>query len=111
MYFFPDQVAKSALDANIRVQLASPILDFPTVWAQDADEYILKATQLHDDYRNSELVYTAFGPHAPYTVSDAPLQKLSTLAEELDIPIHMHVHETEQEISDALKDNGKRPLK
>lgn len=110
MYFFPDEVAKAALDANMRVQLASPILDFPTIWAQDADEYILKATQLHDDYRNNELVYTAFGPHAPYTVSDAALQKLSILAEELDIPIHMHVHETEQEIKEALATNGQRPL-
>ena len=37
MYFYPDQVAQAALEANIRVQLASPILDFPTQWAQDAD--------------------------------------------------------------------------
>ena len=110
MYFFPDAVAKVALDAQLRVQLASPILDFPTVWANDADEYILKATQLHDNYRNSDLVHTAFGPHAPYTVSDEPLRKIAMLAEELDIPIHMHVHETAQEVEDAITSNGKRPL-
>lgn len=110
MYFYPDRVAKAALEANIRVQLACPILDFPTVWAQDADEYIAKATQLHDDYRHSELVYTAFGPHAPYTVSDAPLQKLSTLAEELDLPIHMHIHETAKEVTDALAADGQTPV-
>jgi len=110
MYFYPDQVAKAALAANIRVQLASPVLDFPTVWAQDADEYILKATQLHDNYRHSELIHTAFGPHAPYTVSDAPLQKLSTLAEEMDLPIHMHVHETSQEVADALASDGRTPV-
>lgn len=110
MYFFPNEVAKSAINAKIRVQLASPILDFPTAWAQDANEYIAKATALHDDYRNSELVQTAFGPHAPYTVSDAPLQKLSTLAEELDVPIHIHVHETAQEVADAVKTDGRRPL-
>lgn len=110
MYFFPDQVAKAALAANIRVQLASPVLDFPTVWAQDADEYIFKATKLHDDYRHSELIHTAFGPHAPYTVSDAPLQKLSTLAEEMDLPIHMHVHETAKEVSDALSNDGQTPI-
>ena len=110
MYFFPDEVAKASLAAHIRVQLASPVLDFPTVWAQDADEYINKATQLHDDYRDSELVSTAFGPHAPYTVSDAPLQKLSVLAEELDLPIHIHLHETAQEISEAIASDGRRPL-
>ena len=110
MYFYPDQVAKACLAANIRVQLASPILDFPTVWAQDADEYIAKATKLHDDYRHSELIHTAFGPHAPYTVSDAPLKKLSTLAEEMDLPLHMHVHETAKEVSDALASDGRTPV-
>ncbi|MEC8994663.1 MAG: TRZ/ATZ family hydrolase [Pseudomonadota bacterium] len=110
MYFFPDEVAKAALDAHIRVQLASPILDFPSVWAMDADEYILKATQLHDDFRSSDLIYTAFGPHAPYTVSDDPLKKIAVLAEELDVPIHMHVHETTEEVTEAVAKDGRRPL-
>ncbi|MBL4820094.1 MAG: TRZ/ATZ family hydrolase [Gammaproteobacteria bacterium] len=110
MYFFPDAVARAASNAHIRVQLASPILDFPTVWGQGPEEYIQKATALHDVYRNSELVYTAFGPHATYTVSDAPLQKISILAEELDIPIHMHIHETAAEVEEAVATTGKRPL-
>ncbi len=110
MYFFPDAVAEAAIDAQLRVQLACPVLDFPTIWAQDADEYIHKATLLHDEYRSHELVSTAFGPHAPYTVSDAPLRKLATLAEELDVPVHMHVHETAKEVTDAVQESGLRPL-
>lgn len=110
MYFHPDEVAKVTLSAGIRTQLASPIMDFPTAWAQDPDEYISKATNLHDRYRNSEHVFTAFGPHAPYSVSDGPLEKLRVLAEELDIPIHMHVHETAGEVSDAQSQDGRRPL-
>ena len=109
-YFFPDQVAKASLESGLRVQLASPVLDFPTPWAQDADEYIAKATQLHDDFRNNEFIYTAFGPHAPYSVSDAPLRKLATLAEEMDVPIHIHVHETATEVAEALATDGRRPL-
>ena len=111
MYFFPEQVARAALEGQMRVQLASPVLDFPTVWAQDAEDYIGKSTALHDAYRNNELISTAFGPHAPYTVSDEPLRKISMLAEELDVPIHMHVHETGQEIVDSVNSHGKRPLK
>ena len=110
MYFFPDEVAKAATDAHMRVQLASPILDFPTAWANDADEYIDKAIRLHDDIRNSEFAHMAFGPHAPYTVSDAPFRKLSMLAEELDVPVHIHVHETAHEVADALAKDGRRPL-
>ena len=110
MYFFPDEVAKVATESHLRAQLATPVLDFPTVWAQDADEYINKAIQVHDDYRSSELVSLAFGPHAPYTVSDEPLQRIAVLAEELDVPIHMHMHENAQEVSDAIATDGRRPL-
>jgi 5-methylthioadenosine/S-adenosylhomocysteine deaminase len=85
-------------------------MDFPTAWAQVSDEYISKATDLHDMYRNSEQISTAFGPHAPYSVSDGPLKKLQILADELDIPIHMHIHESAQEISDALARDGRRPI-
>lgn len=110
MYFFPNEVAKAALEANIRVQLAAPVLDFPTVWAQDADEYIRKTTDLNDRYKNNDHVQVAFGPHAPYTVSDAPLRHISVLANELDIPIHIHVHENAEEIAQAVGSSGIRPL-
>jgi 5-methylthioadenosine/S-adenosylhomocysteine deaminase len=110
MYFFPDQIAAVVCETGIRAQLASPVFDFPTLWALNADDYINKATRLRDQYRNSELIQVAFGPHAPYTVSDAPLMKLATLAEELDVCIHMHVHENAQEVQDAIRDKGLRPL-
>ena len=95
----------------MRAQLASPVLDFPTAWAQNADEYINKATQIHDDYRSNDLISTAFGPHAPYTVSDEPLSRIAALAEELDVPIHMHLHENAQEVTDAEATDGRRPCK
>lgn len=110
MYFFPDAAARAAKEIGIRAQLCCPVLDFPSAWAADADEYISKATQLHDTYRHHPLINVAFGPHAPYTVSDAPLRKIAILAEEMDVTIHMHVHETAQEIQDAEAATGKRPL-
>ena len=110
MYFFPDAAARAAKEIGIRTQLCCPVLDFPSAWAADADEYISKAIQLHDTYRHHPLINVAFGPHAPYTVSDAPLRKIAILAEEMDVTIHMHVHETAQEIQDAEAATGKRPL-
>ncbi len=110
MYFFPDCSARAAVQAGIRTQLCAPILDMPTVWASDADEYINKAARLHDEYRHSDMISVAFGPHAPYTVSDAPLRRVATLADELDIPVHMHVHETAREVSDSVAADGRRPL-
>lgn len=110
-YFFPEASARAASEAGIRVQLAAPVIDFPTPWAADADECIRKTTELHDTWRSSNLVSTAFGPHAPYTVSDESLRKVITFAAELDLPIHMHVHETAYEVEEAQKNTGQRPIR
>ncbi|MDO8909095.1 MAG: TRZ/ATZ family hydrolase [Pseudohongiella sp.] len=111
MYFFPEASARAATEAGMRVQLAAPVIDFPNPWSANADEGIFKTTQLHDAWRNSELVSTAFGPHAPYSVADGPLKRIAVLAEELDLPIHMHVHETALEVAQAVRDLGQRPIK
>lgn len=111
MYFFPDAVAEVTKQAQMRACLSSPILEFPSVWANNADEYIHKALALHDDLRLNPLIHTAFGPHAPYTVKIETLQRVHTLAEELDVNIHMHVHETEQEIIDYEKEHGMSPVR
>lgn len=110
MYFFPDASGKAATETGMRVQLAAPVIDFPTPWAADAEEGIAKTKALHDNWKNSELVSTAFGPHAPYSVSDEPLRKIAALAEKLDIPIHMHVHETAFEVDEAVRLTGVRPM-
>jgi 5-methylthioadenosine/S-adenosylhomocysteine deaminase len=110
MYFYPDVSARVTRRVGIRACIGLIVLDFPTVWASNADEYIEKGTALRDLYRDDALIRTAFAPHAPYTVSDAPLQKIRTLADELDVPVHMHVHETEFEVANAVKQSGKRPL-
>ncbi len=110
MYFFPETTAAAALEAGIRAQITFPVLDFPTVWAQDADEYLRKGIALHDHYRAQPLVNVGFGPHAPYTVSDAPLSKIATYAEELQAPIQIHLHETADEILTSLETHGLRPI-
>lgn len=111
MYFFPEASARAATEAGIRVQLAAPVIDFPNPWSANADEGISKTILLHDAWRNSELVSTAFGPHAPYTVSDAPLKRIAMLADELDLPVHMHVHETAFEVEQAVQSLGQRPIR
>lgn len=110
MYLFPEQTAEIAATVGIRTVVGLIMVDFPTAWAKDADEYLVKGERIHDNFRHNPLVRTAFAPHAPYTVSDTPLQRISTLAEELDIQIHMHVHETINEIEQSIELHGKRPL-
>ncbi|MCW8828849.1 MAG: TRZ/ATZ family hydrolase [Gammaproteobacteria bacterium] len=110
MYFFPDEVARLAEQTGMRAVVGLIVIDFPTAWAQDSDEYIHKGFAVHDQVKHSPLVTTAFAPHGPYTVSDEPLQKIVMYAEELDIPVHMHVHETAHEVTEGIQQHGKRPL-
>jgi 5-methylthioadenosine/S-adenosylhomocysteine deaminase len=110
MYFFPDEVAASATRAGMRCQITFPVFDFATAWARDADEYINKGIKLMRQFRHSDLVSVVFGPHAPYTVSEANLSRIVTLANELDLPIQIHLHETHGEVLQAFEEHGERPL-
>jgi 5-methylthioadenosine/S-adenosylhomocysteine deaminase len=110
MYFFPDACAEVAQRLGMRCQITFPILDFPTVWARDADEYISKGLALRDAAKHRDLVTVGFGPHAPYTVSEPNLVKVATLAAELDAAVQIHLHETRAEVLLAVEQNGERPL-
>ncbi|MDD5578789.1 MAG: TRZ/ATZ family hydrolase [Methylobacter sp.] len=110
MYFYPEITAGQAIQQGIRATVGLIVIDFPTVWAQNSEEYIEKGLALHDQLRHQPLISAAFAPHAPYTVSDEPLQKIRTLADELELPVHMHLHETLHEVEEAQKKNGRRPL-
>ena len=111
MYFFPEEAAKAAVTAGIRACIGLIVLDFPTAWAVDAEDYLRRALAVHERLHHLPLIRTAFAPHAPYTVSDAALERVRILAEALDIPIHMHVHETLDEVQQAMAaHHGERPL-
>jgi len=110
MYFFPDKMAEEVAKTGIRATIGLIVLDFPTAWAQNADEYLQKAQTVYDQYQDNPLIKFALAPHAPYTVSDEPLSQAKELAGKWQVPIHIHVHETIFEVVDAVKNNGERPL-
>lgn len=110
MYFFPDSVARTAQRLGIRAFVGLIMLDFPSAWASGPEEYLSKGLAVHDQTRALSNINTTLAPHAPYTVSDAPLEQVRTYADELNIPIHMHIHETAHEVNDAVQQSGKRPL-
>lgn len=110
MYFYPEVTAQAAADAGMRALVGMIVVDFPTGYAEDPQTYITKGLALHERYRGHPLIRVAFAPHSPYAVADAPLERVRTLADELDVPIHIHLHETRDEIVASLRDYGERPL-
>jgi 5-methylthioadenosine/S-adenosylhomocysteine deaminase len=110
MYFFAEVTAKAAADAGMRGIVGMILVDFPTRFAETPEEYLRKGLELHDQYRGHALIGTAFAPHAPYSVSDGPFERIRTLADELEVPVHIHLHETRDEVVQSLRDHGERPL-
>lgn len=110
MYFFPDVTAKACRSAGIRATVGLLVLDFPTAWANSVDEYFSRGLTLHDSLRDDPLINTSFAPHAPYTVSQPSLERIAILSAELDLPVHMHVHETVTEVEEFKRLHGVRPV-
>jgi 5-methylthioadenosine/S-adenosylhomocysteine deaminase len=110
MYFFPDATARVAHAAGIRARVGLVVVEFPSPWARDAEDYLRKGLAVHDVWKNDPLIGTVLAPHAPYTVDDEALKHIQVLADELDIGIQMHVHETAEEIDRSQERFGMRPI-
>lgn len=110
MYFYPRTVSERVHESGMRAQLTIPVLDFAIPGARDADEALHKGVELFSDLKHHPRISIAFGPHAPYTVSDENLEKIRVLVDELDAAVHMHVHETAYEVQQSLQQLGERPL-
>ncbi len=110
MYFFPEATAEAVLTAKMRAAIGMIAVDFPTPYASDADDYIAKGLALRDRYKEEPLLAFCMAPHAPYTVGDKTFTKILTFAEQLDLPIHIHLHETADEIQQSLQSHGLRPV-
>lgn len=110
MYFFPEATAQAALQAGMRAAIGIIAVEFASAYASDAADYLAKGMALRDQMRGEKLLSFCLAPHAPYTVSDTTFERIAMYAAELDVPIHTHVHETQDEIRDSVKEHHRRPL-
>lgn len=107
MYFYPEEVARAALSVGIRAAVGGAVLEVPG--APPAEDMLAKALAAREQYRDEASLRFMLAPHAPYTVGDDMLKRLAALAEEADLVIAMHLHETRQEVEDAVARLGMRP--
>jgi 5-methylthioadenosine/S-adenosylhomocysteine deaminase len=109
-YFFPDVQAATYLRHGFRAAVGLPFIEFPSAWAKSRDEYFDKNLAVHDEFKGEALITTTLSPHAPYTVSDESFERIRMLSDQLDLPVHIHVHETAHEVEDSKKLLGMRPF-
>ena len=110
LYFFPEVTAAAAVESGMRACIGIPVINVPTTWAANENEYIDKGLEVSTSWRGEHLVTTLFAPHAPYSVGDSALGRIAELSESLDMRVHMHVLESDWEISESLRQHGKPTL-
>ena len=110
-YFFPEIVAETAVERHMRAVIGTPVADFPSAWARDANEYLNKGSDLvHDTYAGHPLITTSLAPHSTHALSDETFIEMRVLADQLDIPVQIHLHETAAEVNQSVSKTGKRPM-
>lgn len=109
-FFFPEAIIKVTDAAKMRATIGATIINFPTNWSKNELDGFAKFQQLQQQLGDSPLISISLAPHSPYGTTDEVLEKIAAYSKEHDLPIHMHVHETDQEVSDSIKQFGKRPL-
>jgi 5-methylthioadenosine/S-adenosylhomocysteine deaminase len=110
-YFFPEIVAESAIGLHVRAVIGTPVAEFSNAWARDLQECLAKGAELvHDPYAEHPLISTCFAPHSTGVLSDESLVELRVLADQLDVPVQLHLHESAAEVAHSVKETGLRPL-
>lgn len=108
MYWFPSSIAEAVHEVGSRAVLAMIAIEFPSAYASGPDEYLAKGQAVRDAWmgKANGRISFAVGPHAPYTVTDATLEKVKKVSESTGCPVHIHLHETAGEVL-ASKTGGK----
>ncbi|MBK8019013.1 MAG: TRZ/ATZ family hydrolase [Betaproteobacteria bacterium] len=110
MYFFPEVAAQAAVETGMRMSVGMIVIEFPTRYAADPQDYLAKGLAMRDALKREPRLSFCLAPHAPYTVNDQTFERVMVLAEQLDVPVHLHLHETIGEIQQSLALHMKRPI-
>jgi 5-methylthioadenosine/S-adenosylhomocysteine deaminase len=109
-YFFPEAAVEVYRRMGMRAAVGLILLEFPTPYARDADDYLRRGLALADQLIGDPLLHACFAPHAPYTVSDDSFRKIRTFSDQLGLRVHTHVHETAFEVEESRRVYNERPL-
>ena len=96
LYFFPEITASAAVETGMRACIGLPVID--------------KGLEVSSSLKNEPLISTSIAPHAPYSVGDSALGRIAKISEKRDLRVHMHVLESNWEISESLSRHGKPTL-
>ena len=106
MYWHPAATARAVSDTGIRATIGAPLFD---LGGTPADLREAAHRGLEALAGCGPEITPALAPHAIYTVSEESLRWIGDLSAERELPVQIHLSETEGEVQDCLAAHGTRP--
>ncbi len=106
MYYFEEDIAKATADVGMRAVCSQTVMKFPAPDAQSYEESLELARDYIQRWKGHSLIVPSVAPHAPYTCTDEILKATAQLAIEYDVPLHIHISETAQEVENMRNEQG-----
>lgn len=110
MYYFEDDIARAAREAGLRGVLGETIIQFPVADAKTPAEALARTEAYIKAFKDDPLITPAVAPHSMYTLDQATLTACATLARKYDVPVLIHVAETEDELKIAREQHQATPV-
>jgi 5-methylthioadenosine/S-adenosylhomocysteine deaminase len=110
MYYFEEEVAKVTRAAGLRGVLGQTVIEFPVPDAKTPADAIKRAEAFARQFDHDELITPSLAPHSVYTLDAATLRAVSETAKRLNIPIQIHLAETQAELGLSQQRHKMRPV-
>jgi 5-methylthioadenosine/S-adenosylhomocysteine deaminase len=109
MYYFEEEIAKATRAAGLRGVLGQTVIQFPVADARTPADGLVRAEAFIQAFKGDALITPAVAPHAMYTLDQATLAAAARLGRKYEVPVIIHLAETEGEVADARRDHQNTP--
>ncbi|HLC02198.1 MAG TPA: amidohydrolase [Anaerolineales bacterium] len=106
MYYFEDSVAQATAEIGMRAVCSQTVLKFPSPDAASYEDSLAAGRDFIQAWKDHPLIVPSIAPHAPYTCTPEILRACTELAVEFDVPLHIHLSETLQEVEQWRQEYG-----
>lgn len=111
MYLFEDSVARAAKNANVRAVVGEVLYDFPSPNYGNIESGFEYTQNLLDKWRDDPLIRIAVEPHSTYLCAPDLLIRANEISQKNDIPLIIHLSESQSEVSEVIEKYGTTPIR
>ncbi len=110
MYFFEEMVGKAARDLGMRAVVGETVIGFAAPDCATPEDAVARTLAMARDWGGDDLVQVGLAPHAPYSLAADTLRRVADVAREADLPVQIHLAETQKEWDDMQAAHGRSPV-